>query len=170
MVNDTLDLFRHDAAQAGPDGRHPPVVRVWVDPATEVVMPWGQSWPFSGLDHLVMHRFLVAIDASGYAFVAAIRTRDVPPRLGAYACGGTRGWDTAIGEVWTFAGDRLEVQSRIGGDSDAARIPALTAVPNLLEPLNTGLLSAEQQRALQDHVDVLVSQFRRRQAAGHTPS
>ena len=161
MTDDTLDLFRADIAKAGLKGRCDPLIRVLIEPGIEAVMPWGQPWTHSGLDHLVMHLFLKAVGAKGYAIAMEVRTGGTTPQVGAQACGGMAGWDTAIGEVYGFAGDKLEVRNRISGDSDQPRIAALSAVPNLLQPLQTTALSADQQSALKDYVDILVAQLRR---------
>lgn len=161
MTDGTLDLLRADVAKAGLRGRCNPLVRVLIEPDTEATMPWGQPWTHSGLDHLVMHLFLKAIGAKGYAIAMEVRTGGATPQVGAQACGGMVGWDTAVGEVYGFAGGTLEVRNRISGDSDQPRIAALSAVPNLLQPLQTGALDANQQSALKDYVDILVTQLRR---------
>ncbi|EIT68308.1 hypothetical protein [Hydrocarboniphaga effusa] len=169
MTDDTLDLFRAKLAEAGPKGRCDPLLRVLIEPSsepgshrdTEATMPWGQPWTHSGLDHLVMHLFLDAVGAKAYAIAMEVRAGGAAPQTGAYACGGTAGWDTAIGEVYGFVDGQLEIKSRVTGDSDRPRIAALSTVPNLLQPLQTTALSADQQSALKDYVDILVAQLRR---------
>ena len=161
MTDDTLDLFRADVAKAGIKGRCTPLIRVLIDADTEVTMPWGQPWTHSGLDHLVMHLFLEAVGAQCYAIAMEVRSSGASPQLGAYACGGTLGWDTAIGEVYGFVDGKLEIKSRVSGDSDQPRIAALSAVPNLLQSLQTTALDTDQRSALKDYVNLLVAQLQR---------
>ncbi len=161
MTDDTLEQFRAELAKAGLKARCNPLIRVLIEDDTEATMPWGQPWTHSGLDHLVMHLFLRQIGAQAYAIAMEVHSGGATPQLGAYACGGAAGWDTAIGEVYGFADGRLDIKSRVRGDSDQPRIAALSAVPNLLQALQTAALSADQQSALKDYVDLLVTQLRR---------
>ncbi len=160
LVDETLAAFRVELAKAG-STRSTPLIGVRLESGEQARMPWGQPWTHSGLDHLVMHLFLTAVGAQCYAIAMEVRSGGVPPRIGAHASGGMAGWDTAVGEVYRVDDGRLEVVNRVSGDSDQARIAALASVPNLLQPLQTAALSADQQAALKDYVDLLIAQLRK---------